>query len=271
MKDFAPRRVASLQPSITVTLERLGMLGRVAACTKYCVDVVPAVSESGAHIIHDSWSAKADEILAAKPDLVIASVPYQLEAVAEILKAGVPFIALSPKSLDDIYRDIALIAGVMDAPERGQTVIREMSDEIESARTRTRNLRPRPTVYAEEWGKPLIHSQAWVAELIDAAGGEFLGTPGAKVEAATIQAADPDVILAAWCGAGDRVPLEKIVRDRGWAGLKAVRNRRVFCVRDELFNTPAPTLLQGLHAILWALHPDEFPAVPGIRQIADAL
>ncbi len=271
MADFSPQRVASLQPSATVTLERLGLLDRLVACTRYCVDVAPAVKTSGAHIIHDSWTAKADELLAAKPDLVIASVPYQLEAVAEILKAGIRFVGLAPRTLNDIYCDIATIAGVMNVPDRGNAVISDMQSAIENAMHRTRELRPRFRVYAEEWGKPLIHSQPWVAELVEAAGGEFVGAPGKHTDAASVQALDPDVILAAWCGAGDRVPLEKIIRDRGWSDLPAVRHGRVFCISDELLNTPGPTLIGGLNAILWALHPEHFPKAPGIRQIASIL
>jgi iron complex transport system substrate-binding protein len=75
------------------------------------------------------------------------------------------------------------------------------------------------------------------------------------------------VILAAWCGAGDRVPLEKIVEQREWQGVPAMKNRQVFCITDELLNTPASTLIGGLNAIAWALHPDLFPKPPGIRQI----
>jgi iron complex transport system substrate-binding protein len=268
MTDFSPKRVASLQPSATVTLDRLGLLDRLVACTKYCVDVAPSVKTSGALIIHDSWTAKAHEILAAKPDLVFASVPYQLAAVAEILKAGVRFVGLAPHTLDDIYRDIATIAGVMNVVDRGQIVIREMQEAIQDARQRTRDLQPRPRVFSEEWGKPIIHSQPWVAELVEAAGGTFVGAAGAHNDATTVQAANPDVILAAWCGAGDRVPLEKIVRERGWSDVAAVRNHRVYCINDELLNTPGPTLIGGLHAILSALHPDKFPAAAGIRQIA---
>jgi len=267
MDDFTPRRVTSLQPSITSVLDRLDLLDHLAACTKYCVDVAPRVAETGAHIIHDSWTAKADEILACKPDIVFASVPYQMEAVAEILRAGIRFVGLAPHSLDDIYKDIATIAGVMHASDRGDALIREMQNAIAAAREQTREL-PRLRVFAEEWGKPIIHSQPWIAELIEAAGGEFVGEAGKHTDADAVRAANPDVILAAWCGAGDRVPLEKIVRDRGWVELNAVKRRRVFCVNDELFNTPGPSLIDGLNAILWALHPHRFPMVPGIRQIA---
>lgn len=270
MLDFSPRRIASLQPSATVTLDRLGLLDRLVACTKYCADVSPAVKHSSARIIHDSWTAKADEILAAKPDLVFASVPYQLEAVAEILKAGIRFVGLAPRTLADIYCDIATIAGVMNVAERGAEVIGRMQTEIEKARQHCSSL-PKLRVYVEEWGKPLIHSQPWVAELVEAAGGEFVGTPGAHTDAAVVAGSNPDVILAAWCGAGDRVPLEKIVRERNWTRLEAVHHRRVYCINDELLNTPGPTLVGGLHAILFALHPEQFPALRGIRRIADAL
>ncbi|HEY3929723.1 MAG TPA: ABC transporter substrate-binding protein [Candidatus Koribacter sp.] len=268
MNLFAPTRVASLQPSITSILDRLGLLDRLVACTKYCVDVAPRVAESGAHIIHDSWTANAAEILSSNPDIVFASVPYQMEAVAEILKAGIRFVGLAPHTLEDIYKDVATIAGVMQASHRGAALIHEMQNAIDDTRQQTRDLQPRPRVFAEEWGKPIIHSQPWIAELIEAAGGEFLGEPGKHTDTETIRSANPDVILAAWCGAGDRVPLEKIVRDRGWLEVDAVKNRRVFCVNDEFFNTPGPSLIDGLKAILWALHPDRFPPIPGIRQIA---
>ncbi len=66
----------------------------------------------------------------------------------------------------------------------------------------------------------------------------------------------------------DRVPLEKIIAERGWKGLKAARTGRVFCIRDELLNTPAPTLISGLHALAHAIHPKLFPSAEGIRSAA---
>lgn len=267
MNHFA-QRIVSLQPSATVTLHALGMLDRVVACTRYCADVVPEIAGSDRLIVHDSWTAQAGQILAARPDLVIASVPYQEKAVIEILKAGLPFLALAPHCLDGIYRDLAMIAGVAGVPERAERLIHDMQRSIQEVASRIKSAGSRPRVYCEEWGKPLIHSQLWVAELVEAVGGEFLGTPGKQTDVDTILAADPEVIIAAWCGAGDRVPLEKIVRDRNWQGTAAARTRRVFCIRDEFLNTPAPTLISGLHALAHAIHPELFPFAAGIRQIA---
>lgn len=260
------QRIACLQPSATVILDAVGELERVVACTRYCADVVPAVRSGGRAILADSWTADTEQIVAVNPDLVIAAVPYQEKAVTEILKAGARFLGLAPKTLSDVYTDIATIAGTVGTSDHGESVIDAMQQKISEARRQAGDS-PRPRVFCEEWGKPLIASQPWVRELVEAAGGEFLATPGGRCTADEIASLDPEVIIAAWCGAGDRVPLEKIVAERGWRQTSAARSGRVFCIRDEYLNTPAPTLLRGLEALAWAIHPEICPHTEGIRQI----
>jgi iron complex transport system substrate-binding protein len=261
-----PRRIVCLQPSATVILARIGELDRVVACTKYCADVVPEIRGSDRIIVADSWTSKASEILAAHPDLVIAAVPYQEAAVGEILKAGIRFLGLAPHTLDDIYTDIAMISGSVGATDKGAQVIADMQEAIDDMRHQTSRL-PRRRVFCEEWGKPLIASQPWVAELVQAVGGDFLGEPGKRCTADEIAQMDPEVIIAAWCGAGDRVPLAKITSERNWANLGAARSSQVYCISDELLNTPAPTLLAGLRALAGAIHPAIFGPQTGLRSI----
>ena len=262
-------RIASLQPSITLTLAAIGKLDYLCACTKYCIEAQPSLATRNLTILHDSWTANTDEILAAKPDLVIASVPYRMESLAAILKSGLPVLTLAPHNLNDIYNDIRLIAAVVNAYGEGEALVARMKSAIEMthrsvARTQT------PLVYCEEWGKPLIHSQRWVAELVEAAGGQYLGEPGTHTTPEAIAEADPDVLLFAWCGAGDRVPLEKVIAQRNWHHLRAVRERRVFCIPDEFLNTPGPTLLEGLASIAAATHPDLYPPHPRTIRLSEA-
>ena len=267
-QELALHRIVCLQPSATVILAAVGEIDRVVACTKYCRDVVPEVANSSRTIPEDSWTANAEQIIAARPDLVIASVPYKEKSVIEILKSGTRFLGFAPKSLADIYGDIAMIAGVVGAGARGEKVIQSMQEAIERIRIMTSGL-ARPRVFCEEWGKPLIASQEWVAELVEAAGGSFVGAPGKQISPEEVALADPEIMIAAWCGAGDRVPLEKIIESRGWQGSTAGRARRVYCIRDELLNTPAPTLLKGLNALAFAIHPEVFAVTEGIRRITE--
>ena len=258
-------KIASLQPSVSLILERLGRLDLLTACTRYCVAAVPQLATRGLTIVRDSWSTSAEELLAVRPDLVIASVPYRHESLAAILKAGCPVLALAPHSLADVEQDIRLIGAVAGAVERAEEVIDGMRAAIDEVRRQVAGLPHKPLVYCEEWGKPLIHSQRWVRELVEAAGGVFLGEPGAVTTPEAIAEADPEAVLAAWCGAGDRVPLEKLAARPGWEHLRAVRQGRVYCIADELLNTPAPTLADGLRAIASALHPEVFGTNGGIR------
>ena len=261
-----PKRIACLQPSATVTLQTLGELDRVVACTRYCLDVVPEIAAREPLILADSWTANAAEILLSKPDLVIASVPYQEKAVGEILKAGIRFLGLAPRTLADIYTDMATIAGAIGAGERGEHAISAMQARIDGIRQRV-NGESRPKVFCEEWGKPIIASQAWVAELVEASGGSFVGECGRSISPVEVLVLNPEIIVAAWCGAGDRVPLEKIIAVRGWQNTSAAASGRVYCIRDEFLNTPAPSLLDGLDALAWAIHPEAFARAKGIRQI----
>lgn len=266
MASHTPRRIACLQPSATVILEAVGALDRVVACTCYCADVVPGAADGKRAILADSWRADTAQIVAVRPDLVIAAVPYQEKAVVEILKAGARFLGLAPKTLADIYTDIATIAGAVGESARGNDVIQGMQRRIDRVRAKA-EAAPRPRIWCEEWGKPTIASQPWVAELVEAAGGEFVGSPGLSASAEEVSEHNPQVIVASWCGAGERVPLDKIIQDRDWERTPAALTGRVFCIRDEFLNTPAPTLLNGLDALAWALHPEIFPRVEGIRPI----
>ena len=260
------RRIVSLQPSITLTLAELGALDKLVACTKYCAEVCSEVVERKIPIVQDSWTAQTDQITRMKPDLVLAAVPYQMESLSNILKAGVAVVCFSPRTLADVYGDIALLGRIVEKVDQAEDIIFGMQCEIELCRLRAAQL-PKPRVYCEEWGKPLILSQAWVKELIELAGGIAIGEPGATTTAEAVRELNPDVVLAAWCGAGDRVPLKKIVRDRGWEQTRAARNSRVYCINDEYLNTPASCLLKGMAAIAWALHPETFDRPEGIRGI----
>lgn len=261
-------RIASLQPSITLTLARLDHLDDLVACTKYCIEVLPELEARNLAIVADSWSTTMEELLAVRPNLVIASVPYREESLAAILRAGCPVLTLAPHSLADIYADIRLIASVVHASERGEALIAEMEDAIQEVRERASQAGACPRVYCEEWGKPLIHSQPWVAELVEAAGGEFVGTPGKTTTQDAVADADPDVMIFAWCGAGDRVPLARVVEKRGWESMRAVKEGRVYCVPDEYLNTPAHTLLEGLQCLAGAIHPNLFPSHPRVISLS---
>jgi iron complex transport system substrate-binding protein len=269
-------RIVSLQPSISVTLAALGRVEHLSAVPRWCVEQVPelagrGLAGRGLAVLPDSWSAKAEDLAglhALKPDMVAASVPYQLPALAAILESGLPVLAFAPHSLADVERDTRFLGLLTGAKDEAEGLIAALGAAILRVQEKVSGLEPR-RVYCEEWGKPLIYSQPWVNELVAAAGGIAVGTAGGHTTAEEIAAADPEVMVLAWCGAGDRVPLERVVAQRGWQKLRAVRERRVYCVPDEYLNTPAiPSLLDGLACIAAAVRPEVFAASARMRRLA---
>lgn len=263
-------RIACLQPSISLTISYLRSLDTICAATKWCVEALPELGERGTPLLPDSWSfSEADQkaLLLTRPDLVIASVPYRPESLIAILKAGVPVLTLVPHTLADIYHDTRLIARQVDALPLAETLIERLQSLISQTTSVCSTLQAQ-TVYCEEWGKPLIASQPWIAELIAAANGRFVGKPGAQTTADAIALIDPDIIFFSWCGAGDRVPLDRVIVQRNWQHLRAVRTGRVFCIPDQFLNTPSFNLIEGLACVTYALHPTHFPGHPRIKQFS---
>jgi iron complex transport system substrate-binding protein len=244
-------RIVSLQPSATSIIERLGRTNLLVGVTKWCRDLADVRSLPA---VGDCWSAKAEQLQPLSPDLVIGSVPYREQTLTEILKLGVPFLAFAPHRLADVYRDIEAIGALVDARDEAAALVAAMKSEIVAIRNRVAG-RPRVRTFCEEWGKPIIVSQEWVRELVEAAGGEFIFAPSARPTSAEIAGQAPDALLLAWCGAGTRVPLGKIVQQRGWSALPAVLTGKAAVIEDSLLNTPGPTLIQGLRAIAAVLHP----------------
>ncbi len=244
-------RIASLQPSVSVTLAALGRLHHVVACTKYCVAQVPELAHAGLPLLDDTWTFNERDVTRMRElrvDLAVASVPYREQALETLLRAGLPVLALSPRSLADVYLDTRLLASLVHAANHAEEMVAEFQARLDHARTRSAGRSM--TIYCEEWGKPLIHSQPWVYELAEACGASAIGEPGKRTTAEDIAAADPDAIVLAWCGAGDRVPLAKVAEQRGWQHLRAVRDGRAAVIPDEFLNTPAlPSLADGLREI----------------------
>ncbi|MEM9423075.1 MAG: ABC transporter substrate-binding protein, partial [Pseudomonadota bacterium] len=119
----------------------------------------------------------------------------------------------------------------------------------------------RPRVYFEEWNDPMISGIKWVSELIEVAGGKDIFPSFAKEPAATdrvvtsdqVIKAQPDVILASWCG--KKVRPEKIAARQGWEAIPAVQSGCITEIKSPLILQPGPAALtDGLDAIIASLN-----------------
>jgi iron complex transport system substrate-binding protein len=249
----------SLAPSVTSILVELGARPRLVGVTKWCASVARLGPARGLARLGDCWSLDVGAVARLRPTLVIGSVPYRTETVAELLKLPVPFLASNPRSLADIFAEIRLLGSVVGQPARAEKLVARMKGAFGRIAAKARRLNTRPRVYSEAWPHPRIASPPWVAELVELAGGRFILPAGERISDEVVARARPEIIILAWAAASDRAPAKMLAsafRNPAWQDVPAIKNRRVYVVRDEILNTPGPPLVAGLRELFRLLHPE---------------
>ncbi|HKW61923.1 MAG TPA: ABC transporter substrate-binding protein [Candidatus Acidoferrum sp.] len=254
MKNTA-LRIVSLAPSATSILCDLGAKKTLVGVTKWCPEVAPV---GDLPKLGDCWHMESvDEILRLKPTLVIGSVPYKQEAVAKLLEHPLNFLAMNPRSLADVFADIHMLGGIVGRAKSAEVLVSKMRQEFAAIERKSKNGSTRLRVYCEAWPNPRISSPPWVAELARMCGSEIVVPAGERVDEKQIAAAQPEVIVLAWAATGDRANPQKAYDVPEWQDLPAIRNRRVYVMKDELLNTPGPPLIQGAKALQKILHSNQ--------------
>jgi iron complex transport system substrate-binding protein len=249
-------RIVSLAPDATSILLALGAGRELVGVSRWCADVCQVGRRPR---LGDCWALDATQVAKLKPSLVIGSVPFKAEAVAELLSHPMNFLALNPRSIADIYSNIRLLGTLAHREPAARKLVGTMTKRfatIERLASKCRNSRRKVRVYAEAWPNPRISSPPWVAELIQFAGGKMVVPSGAKVSDEDVPKAKPDVIILAWTATGTRAQPERMLSDPKWQDVPAVREKRVVVISDELLNTPGPPLLRGAIEIFNAIHPE---------------
>jgi iron complex transport system substrate-binding protein len=257
------QRIVSLAPSITSILLSLGAGRQLVAVSKWCKDVVDV---DGFPELGDCWSLGAGDsaalLMQLKPTMIIGSVPFKTETVQKLLELPVPFLALNPRSLADVEMDIRTLGRIVDASARAETLIRQMRCDFERVSKIARRAQTRPRVYCEAWPNPRISSPPWVAELVEIAGGKMATAAGQRVTDEDVARANPEVIVLAWTATSGKSKPEQPLANPAWQDVNAVRERKVFAIRDELLNTPGPPLARGAEELLRVLHPELAASIP---------
>lgn len=250
------KRIVSLAPSATSILCALGAKKQLVGVTRWCRDVAPV---NGLPALGDCWRCDPDAVARLQPDLVIGSVPYKAETVEALLRRGLTFLAMNPRTLADIFSDIEMLGSMVGRERRARQLGRQLRGRLSAVKTRSSRAKTRPRVYCESWPKPLMISPRWVEEMVTLAGGRFVPAGGGrKVEEREVLAARPEIMVIAWAACGLRVDRRKALRRPGWENLPAIRHRQVYVVTDELLNTPALPVAEGLEYLAQIIHPEIF-------------
>jgi iron complex transport system substrate-binding protein len=160
-------------------------------------------------------------------------------------------LALNHFTVAGVAGAIRLLGRILGRAEAGESLANTFLGDL---RKFTYSPAVRPRVYFEEWNDPMITGIPWISEIIQTAGGDdiFAGRSSQKAErrvvsAEKIVAANPQIILASWCGKA--VDVDSIRNREGFSSIDAVRTGQIHELAPEMILQAGPNLVSGLEAI----------------------
>lgn len=255
--DQYPKRIVSLTPSNTEILFALGLGDQVVGVTTYC-DYPEEVKQKAK--IGD-LQGNPEEIVAMKPDLVVAKWTLNEDVVSKLRKLEIPVLCVEPESVEGVYNSIKLIAQVTGTSDKGEEIIAGMKKKIEGAQQKVAGVPEgeRVKVFIEVGNEPLFTAgkETFVDELLGLAGGKNIAgdIKGYQMYSQeTVVKNNPDYILAV---DSYYIDVKKEINKRaGWDQIKAVQEGRIITGLDNIVNRPGPRSAQAVEIIAQALYPD---------------
>lgn len=200
--------------------------------------------------------AKVDKIIELKPDLVLGFSDIQKDIARELIGRGLNVFVTNQRSLREILSTLTQLGALVGAQAQTARLITKYETSLEKYKERAKSLVKRPVVYLEEWDDPLITGIHWFSELVELCGGDVLFKEKSRgalardrfVSCEDIVKANPDIILASWCG--KKVRIEEIKKRPGMSGVSAVVHGWVRELPPEVILQPGPALFEdGLEMI----------------------
>jgi iron complex transport system substrate-binding protein len=255
-------RIVSTAPSNTEIITDLGMAHKLVAIDVHSVNVegIP----DGLPLL-DFFYPDAEVIINLEPDIIIANGhnptgsgedPFRLLREMGI---AVVYIPMS-KSIEDIYRDIAFIAELLQVQKNGEEVINSMKTQITELTQYLPNIDTPKTVYFEISAAPDMFTfgrDSFLNDMISVIGARnifendnWIVTPGLE----SIIDRNPDVILTNVNYIDD--PIAEIKSRPGFNHINAVINNRIYQIDTDSSVRPSPRIILALRQMAQAVYPE---------------
>lgn len=254
-----PMRIVTFAPSMTETLFALGVGDRIVGVSGDYDDHPPAaldvarIGGAGEFGVDPNLEA----VLALEPDLFITIAGGDAWK-GRLRELGVTVLTLDAVDLDDLLRDIAVLGDVVGATDAAVDLIGGMTAEVERIAGLVAG-RPTLTCFYEVFYPPLIAAGpgTFIDDLLRRAGCDSVTADAAGAypewSVEDLVASSPDVYLVSSESAVDAAA---VAGRPGFGAIAAVASGRVAILDPDLVSRPGPRIVEGLLAIVLALHPD---------------
>ena len=257
-----PQRIVSTILAGDEMLTALVAPSRLVGVSSFAAD--PMLSNCAALIPPHARQARAEAeaILSMEPDFVLAAGYIRSETIRFLAAVRTPVLRLSRfGSFVDIQNNLRLVARAVGAEERAEAIIKEMDLRMEQVRLRVSG-RPRPRVLFYFPGGETLGGNTLLDEMIERAGGFNVARAlnlerESRIPTELVIGIQPEVVLvAAWSPKPEDDPALQILHDPVWREVPAVKNRRVYSLREGWLTCVSQYAVKGVEELANVLHPD---------------
>ncbi len=236
-------RVASLSPAVTDMILEIGCGDRLVASTVY--DEAPAVKVGGL------LDPNLELLISLKPEVVFVMQPTPLRVIQTMKLRGLKVFALSePSRLEDIAGQLLLLGRILGVADRAERAAQNFI-------IRLRAFPPRPTgpcVYIGGIRPPLWTGgrNTFLNELIERAGGRNCASSlkgWVLLSPERLLSLNPEIIVVPVGAEPEEQILSYMKGSFPWKHLRAVKEGRVFFIKENLLLRPSPRVLRALETL----------------------
>lgn len=123
------KKFVVLDPSTVETMYALNAERQIAAIATTMAKIYPAEKTSQLPSVGSYIKPSLEKIIESKPDMVFASFHSQ-GIVADLDKFKIPNVIIKADSVDDIYKNISLVAQQTGTQARAEVLIKQIKDNV---------------------------------------------------------------------------------------------------------------------------------------------
>lgn len=253
-----PQKIVSLTTDGTEVLFALGAGSRVVGKVEDLANFPPEAAS--VPVVATFAGIDVEEIVTLEADLVVSAGDglTQGAAVEQLRRAHIPVLVVYPTSVEGALDGFRLIGRAIGAADEGVALAATVAGQLDDLAAIAATATERPRLFYEidvTGGIFTPPAQSIYGEMFRLAGAEPIsGDSSYAISLEDLVAADPEVIVLGDTAYG--VTADAVKARPGWDGMTAVKEGRIVAVDDIVITRPGPRLVQGLEALIRAIHPD---------------
>ena len=258
-------RIVSLAPNLTEIVFALGDGNHLVGDTDFC-DYPPEALQKP-HV-GGPVNPNLEEVVALKPDLVVATSINRRETVNALDRIGLPVYSVrDPHSVEEMIASVEHLGDALGMEKSATSLAEDLRGRLAALDRRLAVTTPRRVLFVV-WTDPLISvgRDSFIADALRRAGGRSVVNTKAEwphVSMEEIVRLQPEVLVFASAHAGDtHRDIDELRTRPGWKNLAAVQNGEIVVVSDAI-NRPAPRMMDAIEQLARALHPEAFASGAG--------